>query len=1405
LREKGFAVIIAGMTDFVHLHVHSDFSLQDAAVSVTRLADRARELGMKHLALTDHGNMFGAMEFIAACLGDKDHPQEKPVKPIIGCEVYVAPGSRNEKKGTENENKYYHLILLALNREGYFNLIKLCSYAYTEGFYYRPRVDEELLTKYHGGIIALSACVAGEIPRLIQAGKLDEAEAKARHYRDLFGQDEKGNPNFYLEIQDHGITAEWLKGNLSQRQINEAIVGISGRTGIPLVATNDVHYLKQEDSVAHDILLCIGTAKLRSDERRKKYFKDQFYFKSGDEMAALFPEYPEAVANTVRIAERCNADVPRVQTGDLAGYLPEFEIPENFRSLPEITEQVLAVLGGRKRKEGALQAAALYTEDEALHAAYLWTLTMEGLKKRYPSLPPDVVKRAEYELGVIIRMGFTGYFLIVADFINWAKEQYIPVGRGRGSGAGSIVAYALRITNMDPLKYDLIFERFLNPDRISMPDFDVDFANEGRKDVIEYVTKKYGREQVGQIITFQTLGAKAVIKDVARVLGISIPESDMITKLIPSDPKITLEKAFQGEPQLGELEKDSKYTELFSLARKLEGLNRNSSIHAAGVVIGKTQLDNFVPLYRDSKTGGIATQYTMNYLEQCGLVKMDFLGIKTLDVIKHTEELIRLRGGEYSNFNMEAVSETGTPEAAAAFKMLGEGKSFEVFQFESEGMQNVLKQVKPGTIEDLIALNALYRPGPMDNIPQFIESKNGRREIEYPDPRLKDILQGTYGVIVYQEQVMQIARIIAGYTMGQADNLRKAMGKKIKEIIEKEKGPFIEGAVKQGHSREHAAEIYDKMAPFAGYGFNKSHSAAYAVIAYQTAYLKVNFPAEFMAANLTNEIHSADKDKLSVCIDEARKMGLVIDPPDINHSEKVFTVVEGRIVYGFLGIKGLGDGSAGEIIRCRRDGPYKDLIDFLNRVDIKGVGKKVIELLIVSGAFDRCYSAEGSAPGLSRETLQGNLERAVEYIQNIKDEKKFGQASLFGGTGEKEYPDFEFETFPVLSQADRLRAEKELIGFYFSGHPMDAYRELWQKIVKVDLGKPETLNPGTAILVGIIKTIKIIITSKGAKMAYASLADYNGEIELTIVPGAWEKCRDKIEADKAAILRGKIEYRKDKDHYSFIVDDCISPEDAEKTVKEEDAKSRKWDKYRNIWKYSAALDLRLLDLSRPAEAEAGSYTVIGLLKSIRTHNDKKGNEMAFGTLQDYQGEIDLVFFSRVWEGCKAIVAVDEVAAFKGNIDPAKDKNPAKPGFVVSSFQDVNKLVKAAAKVAEDAKAGEAAGHAAETLAPAAETAEAAGSPGGEKAASLMEETVPPRSEAGYREVHIRLKSNTAEKEESLYPLLICVRENPGPCSLLIHVPVMQGETVIRGASQIAAAVSQEAFSRCAAVAEVWLN
>jgi len=1388
------------MTDFVHLHVHSDFSLQDAAVSVMALADKAEKLGMTHIALTDHGNMFGMMEFLAACketINEKgDHEKRKnPVKPIPGCEVYVSPGSRHDKKGTENENRYYHLVLLAANRQGYLNLVKLCSFAYTEGFYYRPRIDEELLAKYHDGLIALSACVSGEIPRLIQAQKTDEALEKARYYRDLFGSDGNGNPNFYLEIQDHGIPADKLRGSLSQKEINNAVIGIARQTGIPLVATNDVHYLNKEDAIAHDILLCIGTAQTRSDEKRKKkYFGDNFYLKSGDEMAALFSEYPEAIANTLRIAERCVLDIPKIKTEDLPKFLPDFEIPEGYENADD----------------------------------YLRYLALEGLGRRYAkeklAFPEnlangkpweDIKNRAEFELDTIIQMGFTGYFLIVADFINWAKGHGIPVGPGRGSGAGSIVAYSLRITDIDPLKYNLLFERFLNPERISMPDFDVDFANEGREEVINYVTGKYGRERVGQIITFGTLGAKAVIKDVARTLNITIPESDMITKLIPN-PKgpndvITLQKAIDRETRLRELSQDARYIELFALAKKLEGLNRHSSIHAAGIVIGKSSLHDFVPLYRDSKTGGIATQYSMNFLEGCGLVKMDFLGLKTLDVIKHSVELIRQRGGEYADFSIEAIPE----DNAATFKMLGEGKSFEVFQFESDGMQSVLKRARPSSIEDLTALNSLYRPGPMDNINQFIDSKNGRQKISYPDPSLEEVLKETYGVIVYQEQVMQVARIIAGYTLGHADELRRAMGKKNMEKMVKEKAMFIAGAMERGYSEKKAVEIFELLIPFAGYGFNKSHAAAYSVVAYQTAYLKANFPAEFMAANLTNEIHSQDKDKLAVCIAEARKMGLTVDPPDINHSHKLFTVVEGRIVYGFLGIKGLGEGAANEIVKCRSEGQYVDFLDFLNRVDIKAIGKSVIEKLIQTGAFDKL--------GTKRDNLLGNFERAVEYVQNIKDDREFGQGSLFGETGEKEYPDFEFEVFPEANRADKLKIEKDLIGFYFSGHPMDEYRELWKKMVKADLGNPEALVQGSQILLGLIKNIKQITTNRGDKMAFASLEDYKGEIELTFFSVAWEKCRDRVVNDKVAILKGKIEYQADKDKRSFTVDEYLDINDAERAVKEEDEQERKWDKFSNIRKYAKDMDMQILDLGAAAMAASGTYTAIGVLKSLRTHVDKKGKEMAFGTLQNHRGEIDLVFFARAWEYCKAVAAVDEIMALKGTIDPPKDKNPQKPSFMVSSIHDINKLVRAAAKkAAEDSGAGkeqdpdpdldsnDTGGDIAPDVSIPAAVDEEREAETAASAAAIAEHGSAHETKTFHRALHIRLRADAMEDEMLLYSLRDFIDGNPGSCPVFIHVPVSSDpggarEKVVRTAGKINANVpaSINALERSGAVAELW--
>jgi DNA polymerase-3 subunit alpha len=955
-------------------------------------------------------------------------------------------------------------------------------------------------------------------------------------------------------------------------------------------------------------------------------------------------------------------------------------------------------------------------------------------------------------------MGFTGYFLIVADFINWAKEHGIPVGPGRGSGAGSIVAYALRITNIDPLKYDLLFERFLNPERRSMPDFDVDFANEGRAEVIKYVTEKYGQNRVGQIVTFGTLKAKAAIKDVARALSITLDEADMIAKLIPEDPKMTLKKAFELEPRLRELEQNPRYQELFAMARKLEGKNRNSSIHAAGVVIGKTDLTDYVPLYRDNKVEVVASQYTMDVIEPRGLVKMDFLGLKTLDIIKHTEELIRLRGGEYADFDIEQIPESDAPEAAAAYKMLGEGKSFGVFQFESEGMQKVLKDAQPASIAELTALNALYRPGPMDNIPQFIDSKWGRKPIKYPDPSLEGILKETYGVIVYQEQVMEVAQIIAGYTLGHADELRRAMGKKKMDIMVKEKEQFIAGAQARGFTAAAAGRIFEDLIPFAGYGFNKSHAAAYSVVAYQTAYLKANFPVEFMAANMTNEINSTDK--LPQYIDEARRMGIPIDPPDINRSDRLFTVADGRIVYGFMGIKGLGEASAEEIIARRKEGPYKNFMDFLDRVNIRAVGKKVVELLAKTGAFD--------AFGQTRQTLILNLETAVDHSQGKKADRELGQAGLFDDAGEDAYPEYQFSVHNEMDRMEKLNIEQELIGFYFSGHPMDNCKDAWEKYVKLDLSRTDTALERDYTLIGTLKTLKPYTNKSGKAMAFGSLSDYRGEIDLVFFEKAWGEYGGKIAPGDIIALKGRLDRQRGK--ASLRVDSVLAPDRVKVSseLQEYCAASNPLDDYAEAWEQFVKLDLASV-----ADAPDGEYTLIGMLSSLRPITTKSNKEMAFASLSDFKGEIDLVFFPRAWEFSRDKVQENRCVAVKGKLDRSREK----PGFLVSSVLETAKLKRKAAKMSVEK-----------------ESAMAETSPGTDK------------RELSYREMHIRLDRNTAEQEETLFPLRDYLYGTSGPCAVFIHVPITDDELVIRAASQIgvsADAACIDALALCAGVAEVW--
>ncbi|MFO7850643.1 MAG: DNA polymerase III subunit alpha [Spirochaetia bacterium] len=1057
------------MSDFVHLHNHTDYSLLDGAAHIEKLVARTAELGMKQLAITDHGNMFGVLKFYKTC-------KKYDIKPIIGSEFYISPESRFKKQGSESKNRYNHLVLLAKNQRGYMNLLQLSSRSYTEGFYYKPRIDKELLAQYHEGLVATSACLAGEIPRLILEGKEREAEKLSIEMLSLFGEG-----NFYLELQDHGIP--------EQKTVNKTLKEIAGRTSIPLIATNDIHYIHREDAKAQDALICIGTNKKLHEEKRLKFESDQFYLKSREEMEAVFSDTPEALRNTVKLAEKCKLEI------ELPGpQLPHYEIPDNFTSLEE----------------------------------YLESITMEGLAQRYTPVTEEIYERARKELDIINSMGFPGYFLIVWDFIDYAKKHDIPVGPGRGSGAGSIVAYALGITDIDPLKYNLLFERFLNPERISMPDFDIDFCFERRNEVIDYVTEKYGKEKVGQIITFGTLGAKAVLRDVARVMDLPYAESDKISKLVPGAPGTSLKDAFESEPKLKEIEaQGGKYAQLMATARTLEGLSRHASTHAAGVVIGRKPLTEYVPLYVDPKTGSVSTQYTMDQLEECGLVKMDFLGLKTLTLIKNTEQLIRNRGVD---FDVEKIRE----DDDATFKLLGEGKSTCVFQFESSGMQGILKQAKPESIEELIALNALYRPGPMQYIPQFIESKHDKTKISYPDQSLKEVLEPTYGVIVYQEQVMQVAQIIGGFSLGKADLLRRAMSKKKEKEMEKMKIEFIEGAEAKGHTKEHASELFEMLKPFSRYGFNKSHAAAYSVLAYKTAYLKANFPAEFMAANLTNEINNPDK--LALYISETKSLGIEILPPDINLSEHNFSVSRDKVVYGLVGIKNVGKAAVDEILRARKEqGAYTSFVDFLDKADLRTVNKKVIETLIQCGAFDSLKE--------SRATLQHNLESSVEFISRKKEQEKYGQTSLFGEQPEEEFLSFEMEEAPEewpLHQC--LQLEKQLLGFYVSGHPLDKYKELWRKAVHIDLSKPERfVHDNKYSILGIIVGVRTIQTKKGRPMAFLQLEDYNGIIELVVFSDLWEQYNEKLEVDGIMGFTGKMDTSRGDP--KFIVDTIHRPEE----------------------------------------------------------------------------------------------------------------------------------------------------------------------------------------------------------------------------------------------------------------------
>jgi DNA polymerase III subunit alpha len=1057
---------------FVHLHVHSDYSLLDGASKLDTLIARAKQLNMKSLALTDHGNMFGALNFEHIC-------HANGINPIVGEEFYVAEKDHTLQEKNRYGGKYYHLILLCENAEGYKNMSWLSSRAFTEGLYYgKPRIDFEMLKKYHNGIICLSACIQGELPQMLLHGDSDKAEQLVQQYSELFGPD-----HYYIELQDHGIP--------EQKQVAPKLISLAKKLNIPMVVTNDVHYCFKEDAEAQDVLRCIGF-KNRLDEPHQTMGegRTEWYLKNEQEMAQLFPDYPELLSNTLKIAHMCDLTIPQYKTQQLKECLPRFEIPTQFP-----------------------------TQD-----SYVLHLVENGLRKRYETITKEILDRAMYELGIIFKMGFSGYFLVVWEFINWSKEHNIPIGPGRGSGAGSLVAYAMAITDIDPFRFKLIFERFLNPERISMPDFDVDMDYDFRQDIIQHTRNLYGDPQVGHIVTFGSLKAKAVIADVGRVLNIPLAEVNMLKKCIPDDPKAKLKDAFtppdEKHPDNGQLlryKDDEHYKKLFELCLKLENINRNTGLHASGMVIALTPLPNWAPVFKDPKTGEIGVQYTMDIIEPCGLVKMDYLGLKTLSLIRYAEAIInRHRKPEEPEFRADQVSETDKE----TFDLFCRGDTVAVFQFESPGMQKILRQAQPRKLEDLVALNALFRPGPMAYIPQYIEGKFHPDKIRYPDPCLKDILSETYGVMVYQEQVMQVAQKIAGFTLGGADMLRRAMGKKKIDVLMSKKKEFIEGALKNGFTEQHASDIFEIMVPFAGYGFNKSHAAAYTVVAYRTGWLKCHKPAEFMAANLTNEITSTDG--LPAYIEESRRMGIPVDPPDINRSDIVFDVVDRHIVFGLKGIKGMGETAAESIVQERaKNGPYKDFMDFLDRIDLKSVNKHAIEVLIKTGAFDKL--------GVNRPTLVKNMDRAIEYAESKKAGSEYGQEDLFGGTGEKLYPDFVFDQIEDLPRMEKLNEEKEFIGSYVSGHPLDDYKQAIKASVtltsltmaraaKEAKAEKEALTASNVkpwqtrdsgrlyTVLGMLSGIHIIRTKKDNKeMAFAKLQDYNGMIDLTFFPKKWEE------------------------------------------------------------------------------------------------------------------------------------------------------------------------------------------------------------------------------------------------------------------------------------------------------------
>ena len=1047
-------------SQFVHLHLHTQYSLLDGANQIDPLVQQVKSFGQPAVAMTDHGNMFGAVEFYRKA-------KDAGVKPIIGCEAYMAPGSRFTKDSALAHNDYYHLILLATNLKGYQNLIKLVSKAYLEGFYYKPRMDKELLQQHHEGLIALSGCLSGEVAYLIGQKDLEGATKAAGEYREIFGRDQ-----YYLELQANGLE--------HQRVANDGLLDIHKKLGIPLAGTNDCHYLKKEDAHPHDLMLCLQTGKTINEPNRMKFDTDQLYVKSTDEIAAEFKELPEAVANTVRIAEACNLELALNQT-----HLPQYKVPDG------------------------------YTRE-----TYVEHLAKEGLaarlKERPSSIPAMAYEvRLKEELTIICSMGFAGYFLIVWDIIRFARSRGIPVGPGRGSSAGSLVAYALRITDLDPLVYTLLFERFLNPERVSLPDIDMDFCMDRRGEVINYVVDKYGSDHVAQIITFGTLGAKAAIRDIGRVLEIPYAEVDRVAKLVPNQLNITLDDALLQEPKLRELtETDPKIGELMSIARSLEGLARHASTHAAGVVISEGPLTDHVPLYKGANDE-IVTQYSMGDVEKIGLVKFDFLGLKTLTMIHNAVHLINRMHPDRPPLSIEQLPY----DDPQTFGLLASGKTTGLFQLESAGMRDLLTGLKPDRFEDIIAIIALYRPGPMDLIPDFIKRKQGKVPITYEVPELEPLLKDTYGVIVYQEQVMAIANKIAGFSLGQADILRRAMGKKKPEEMEKLRAKFIEGARGRKISEPKAKKLFDLIQKFAGYGFNKSHAAAYAVVTYHTAYLKAHYPTQFMAALLTIEMGNTDK--MVGYLTECRDMGITVLPPDVNESLKDFAVAEGGIRFGLAAIKNVGEGAVESIITVRDDtGKFRSFFDFCRRIDLHKVNKRMLEGLVKAGAFD--------STGARRAQLMAVLDQAVDEGAAVQQERERGQTSIFGegpssdsahGLTEAALPDM-----PEWDQGQMLKYERELTGFYITAHPLSRFEAALRKFSTATTGTLGEVTDGKEVkLCGIVTTVKALTTKKGDRMAYVQIEDPQGLVEIIVFPDLFKSASDLLVPERVVQITGIVD------------------------------------------------------------------------------------------------------------------------------------------------------------------------------------------------------------------------------------------------------------------------------------------